>query len=337
VTTNRSSPESTGTSLHGAAARDPRRLEDLSRRAGARRCVAGRAGGRGAHAPRPERRRQVDADQGALRRHAPDHGEFRIDGRPVRIASPADGRRLGIAVIFQELSLVPYLTSRRTSSSAASLRAACPAAWTIAARTARHAPCSTSSASPSTRTRRAHARRRAAADGRDCQGPLAARAHPRDGRADGGALRARGGAALRDRPRAAHAGAGHHLHLAPAARSVRLGDRITVLRDGRRVASLRPAETSVDDLVRWMVGREVDTTYRHQFCERPGDVVLAVRDLHSDQRRARRHAGGARRRDRRARRAGGLGTQRAGARHLRRRPRHPRLGGTGWRPPASGR
>src|SRR5204862_3812190 len=39
----------------------------------------------------------------------PDAGEILLDGKPVRLKSPADARRLGIAVIFQEFSLVPYL------------------------------------------------------------------------------------------------------------------------------------------------------------------------------------------------------------------------------------
>src|SRR5437879_10471248 len=39
----------------------------------------------------------------------PDAGEFLFEGRPVRLASPADARALGIAVMFQEFSLVPYL------------------------------------------------------------------------------------------------------------------------------------------------------------------------------------------------------------------------------------
>src|SRR3981189_82964 len=38
-----------------------------------------------------------------------DGGEFFHRGRQVEIASAADARRLGIAVIFQEFSLVPYL------------------------------------------------------------------------------------------------------------------------------------------------------------------------------------------------------------------------------------
>src|SRR6186997_2027969 len=41
--------------------------------------------------------------------HKPDRGEFLVDGEPVQIASTRDASHLGIAVIFQEFSLVPYL------------------------------------------------------------------------------------------------------------------------------------------------------------------------------------------------------------------------------------
>jgi ribose transport system ATP-binding protein len=37
------------------------------------------------------------------------HGSFHYNGETVEIASPADAQKLGIAVIFQEFSLVPYL------------------------------------------------------------------------------------------------------------------------------------------------------------------------------------------------------------------------------------
>ena len=40
----------------------------------------------------------------------PDRGEFLLDGKPVQIASTRDARHLGVAVIFQEFSLVPYLS-----------------------------------------------------------------------------------------------------------------------------------------------------------------------------------------------------------------------------------
>src|SRR5437763_11672531 len=39
----------------------------------------------------------------------PDSGAILVNGTAVRLTSPADARRLGIAVIFQAVSLVPYL------------------------------------------------------------------------------------------------------------------------------------------------------------------------------------------------------------------------------------
>src|SRR5436189_3642710 len=39
-----------------------------------------------------------------------DAGEILLDGRPVSIGSPRDAQSLGIATIYQELSLVPQLT-----------------------------------------------------------------------------------------------------------------------------------------------------------------------------------------------------------------------------------
>jgi ribose transport system ATP-binding protein len=42
--------------------------------------------------------------------HAPDQGVVEIDGEPVTLHSPLDSRRLGLAFIYQELSLVPKFT-----------------------------------------------------------------------------------------------------------------------------------------------------------------------------------------------------------------------------------
>jgi ribose transport system ATP-binding protein len=41
---------------------------------------------------------------------APDEGEILLEGRPVRFANPREAREAGIAMIFQELNLVPQLT-----------------------------------------------------------------------------------------------------------------------------------------------------------------------------------------------------------------------------------
>ena len=57
------------------------------------------------------------------------------------------------------------------------------------------------------------------------------------------------------------------------------GDRITVLRDGSNVAALRPLESTMDEIVRFMVGRELDTTYRTRFCIYPGEPILEVKQF----------------------------------------------------------
>lgn len=57
-----------------------------------------------------------------------------------------------------------------------------------------------------------------------------------------------------------------------------ISDRVTVLRDGRRVAQLLTAESSPEEITRHMTGRDVDLTTPPPAHE-PGDVVLEVRDL----------------------------------------------------------
>lgn len=41
--------------------------------------------------------------------HAPDSGTIRVDGQVVRFRSPADARRHGIEIVYQELALAPHL------------------------------------------------------------------------------------------------------------------------------------------------------------------------------------------------------------------------------------
>ncbi len=41
---------------------------------------------------------------------SPTDGRLSVDGRPVAFSAPKDANRLGIAMVFQETSLVPQLT-----------------------------------------------------------------------------------------------------------------------------------------------------------------------------------------------------------------------------------
>lgn len=64
----------------------------------------------------------------------------------------------------------------------------------------------------------------------------------------------------------------HHLEEIAA-----LGDRVTVLRDGRSVGQV-PAATPEDELVRLMVGRSIEQQYPRERPD-PGDPLLTVRGL----------------------------------------------------------
>lgn len=57
-----------------------------------------------------------------------------------------------------------------------------------------------------------------------------------------------------------------------------VSDRYTVLRDGRLVAAGRLRETTLDDIVRAMVGRQLDELFP-KLSHAPGDVILEVNGL----------------------------------------------------------
>lgn len=56
-----------------------------------------------------------------------------------------------------------------------------------------------------------------------------------------------------------------------------IADRVTVLRDGRRITTSVVSETSIDDVVRAMVGRNLET-FAAGTAPVPGPVALAARD-----------------------------------------------------------
>jgi len=204
--------------------------------------------------------------------HHPDHGEFLIAGKPVRIHSVADARRLGIAVIFQEFSLVPFLNIAQNIFLGRELRD----------------------------------RRRMHAEAARLLEQLGIRIDTHSLVNDLGvaqqqmveiakALSQNARILVMDEPTAALS---EHeivrlferirklkqegiaiIYISHRLREVfEIGDRITVLRDGCVAASLVPSKTSINELVSLMVGREVATYGRH-FCERPGEIVLETRAL----------------------------------------------------------
>ncbi len=63
---------------------------------------------------------------------------------------------------------------------------------------------------------------------------------------------------------------------------MRVADRITVLRDGRKVATLAQAETNVDHLISLILGHEVNATLPPAVTGSEGQVLLDVNHLTSD-------------------------------------------------------
>lgn len=212
--------------------------------------------------------------------YRPDGGAFFHRGQQVEITGPADARRLGIAVIFQEFSLVPYLDIAQNIFLGREFPGRIPG---------------------TVDTRRLHAEARRVLDqiGMDIdtrtlvhtlgvaqqQMVEIAKALSQNARI---LVMDEPTAALSDREterlfamvRKLQADGVALVYISHRMAEVfELGDRITVLRDGRKVGSVLPAETNADDLVRLMVGRVVDTTYGRDFCTAPGEVVLDVRGL----------------------------------------------------------
>jgi ribose transport system ATP-binding protein len=205
----------------------------------------------------------------------PDQGEFLIDGNAVRIHSVADARRLGIAVIFQEFSLVPFLNvaqniflgrelrdRRRMHAEAARLLEM------LGIRIDTHTLVDKLGVAQQQMIEIAKALSQNAR--------ILVMDEPTAALSEHEITR------LFERIRKLQQDGIGIIYISHRLREVfEIGNHITVLRDGRVAASLEPSKTSINDLVRLMVGRDVDTGYGRHFCERPGKVVLETRALAS--------------------------------------------------------
>ena len=209
-----------------------------------------------------------------------DSGEFYHKGDKVPISSTADAQKLGIAVIFQEFSLVPYLDIAQNIFLGRE---------------------------PSGRIPGTIDRRRILRDARLVLDSIGFNIDPsilvqKLGVAQqqmveiAKAISQNARILVMDEPTAALSDRETELLFALIARLkadgvaiiyishrmaevFALGDRITVLRDGRRIDEVRPGDASPDQLVRMMVGRTVDMSYPRHFAEKPGKVLLEVKGL----------------------------------------------------------
>jgi ribose transport system ATP-binding protein len=214
--------------------------------------------------------------------YSADAGEFYYKGEEATIASTADAQKLGIAVIFQEFSLVPFLNIAQNIYLGREPKGRIPG--TID-------------------------RRKILADAKRVLDSIGFEIDPsvtvdKLGVAQqqmveiAKAISQNARILVMDEPTAALSDRETELLFALIARLkadgvaivyishrmaevFALGDRITILRDGRRIDGVRPADVSSDQLVRMMVGRTVDMTYPRNFAERRGEVLLEVKGLTS--------------------------------------------------------
>lgn len=212
-----------------------------------------------------------------------DAGEFYHDGSPVAIASPADTMRLGIAVIFQEFSLVPYLDIAQNIFLGREPRGRIPG---------------------SVDTARMHAEARRILDilGMEVstRTPVHALGVAQQQMVEiAKALSQNARILVLDEPTAALSDRETEKLFAVIARLkadgvsmiyishrmaevFALGDRITILRDGRKVGACLPGDATPDELVARMVGRKVDMSYSRERSAQLGEVALDVRNVSAD-------------------------------------------------------
>jgi len=205
--------------------------------------------------------------------HHPDRGEFLVDGKPVRIHSVADARRLGIAVIFQEFSLVPFLNVAQNIFLGRELRDR-RRMHTEAARLLDVLGIQIDTHTLADNLGVAQQQMIEIAKALSQNARILVMDEPTAALSEHEIVR------LFERIHKLKQDGIAIIYISHRLREVfEIGDRITVLRDGRTVASLIPAETSMNTLVQLMVGREVDMTYGRNFCERPGKTLLETRAL----------------------------------------------------------
>jgi ribose transport system ATP-binding protein len=212
--------------------------------------------------------------------HKADAGEFFHKGRPVMISGAADAQRLGISVIFQEFTLVPYLSVAQNIFLGREPKGRLPGVVD-------------------------HPRMRQQA--RAIMDQLGMALHPDTMVATLGvaqqqmveiakALSQDARILVLDEPTAAlsdneteklfrmidmlkQQGVAMVYISHRMAEVFSMGDRITVLRDGKKVGFRMPGETEPDELVSLMVGRKVDMSYAREYCRSPGELALRMQGV----------------------------------------------------------
>ena len=212
-----------------------------------------------------------------------DMGEFHHRGERVQIQGPADARRYGIAVIFQEFTLVPYLNIAQNIFLGREFKSGLPGVVDAAGmhREARRILDQLGLALD-THTMVAdlgvaHQQMIEIAKALSQKAKILVLDEPTAALSDRETERLFAMIAKLKADGVAMVYISHRM-----AEVFQLGDSITVLRDGRKLASRMPGETAPAELVSLMVGRNVDMSYGRAERAPRGARVLDVRNVHTD-------------------------------------------------------
>lgn len=210
--------------------------------------------------------------------YRPDDGEIRIAGEPRRIATPQHAQSLGISTIYQEFNLIPHLP---VSANIFLGREPCRAGFLLDRRTMR---------------RQAEQALRELDVAIDAGSPISALGVAEQQMVEvAKALSLDARILVMDEPTSALTGSEIQTLFAIVRRLrdrgvgivyishrmeelFEIGDRVTVLRDGRKVATHRLAEVSVKRLIRDMADRELTDHFPRAAVE-AGPPVLQVSNL----------------------------------------------------------
>jgi ribose transport system ATP-binding protein len=207
-----------------------------------------------------------------------DEGEILVDGRPATIDSPKAARELGISIIYQELTLVPQLSAPANIFLGKEL--------TTPLGLLDHS------------AMKEEARKLLAGLGVsvDLDLPVGSLGIAEQQMIEvAKALSEKARILVMDEPTSALTNAEIEQLFAAIARLLergvgiiyishrmneveRIGHRVSVLRDGKRIGTYKTGETAIDELIRLMVGRPVGDHFPRRASE-PGEEVLAVSGL----------------------------------------------------------
>jgi ribose transport system ATP-binding protein len=209
----------------------------------------------------------------------PDSGEFFLDGQPYTPSNPRHAQELGIAIIHQELNLMPDLTVAQNI---------------YIGREPRVAGVFLSEAALNRRTRELLTRLGLPLEPTDLVGDLTVARQQMVEIAKALSFNAR--VLIMDEPTAALNDVevetlfglirrfitpttgviyiSHRMH-----ELAQISDRITVLRDGRYISTLDTATSTVAEVIALMVGRDIGAEARPRPAAAPGEPVLSVRGL----------------------------------------------------------